>query len=387
MMAWLPIFFMYFNEGLDIKEVILLESIYYFGVFILEVPSGYFSDVIGRRKTLIVSSISFALAYLVFGFTEPQFSIFAIAQLLLACAFSFMSGTNTAFYFESLQDQGLESEFPMREGKVQSYLRYSGALAALIGGIVGSVELRYGFGISFIFILPALIITFLFKEPQKQDKSIALPIEQIRNILSYLKIKELRWLFVYSVLVYVLAHVPYEFYQPYLTVLEKNDFSLPLNAALYSGILFAGTRIFGAITAANSIRLTQIFGLKKLCYASVILQLLIIGALGFVLHPSIILLILLRSVSQSLTAAPVNAEITPRLDKEHRATYLSIQSLFSRFSFSTTLILLAIPIGSEIVNDWPTVSTIFKYSFIGGIVISIPLFMMSSSGLFRKASS
>ena len=384
MMAWLPIFFMYFNEGLELKEVLLLEAIYYFGVFILEVPSGYFSDVIGRRKTLIISAVSFAASYLLFTLAHPQFGMFAIAQVLLAFGFSFMSGTNTAFYYESLQEQGLEAEFAHREGKVQSYLRYAGGVAALIGGLVGSFQLKYGFAVSFLFVIPALLITLRFKEPRSSNKKIALPIEQLKSIIGYLKVNELRWLFVYYILVYVLAHIPYEFYQPYLLVLEKNDFSLPLNAALYSGILFAGTRFFGAFTAAKSISLAEKYGLKKLCYTSIFIQLALIGILGFILHPAIILLILLRSVSMSLTAAPVNSEITPRLKKEHRATYLSIQSLLSRFSFSMTLLLLAIPINSQIVNDWETVSMIFRYSLYAGIVITIPLFLMNSSGLFEK---
>ena len=155
MMAWLPIFFLYFNIGLDIKDVILLESIYYFSVFLLEVPSGYFSDILGRKTTLIISSIAFSCSYIMFGFIEPDFFLFAIAQILLAVGFSFMSGTNTAFYYESLAAQGMENQFPEREAKVQSYLRYSGAVAALLGGIVGSIQLRYGYVISLIFMVPA----------------------------------------------------------------------------------------------------------------------------------------------------------------------------------------------------------------------------------------
>jgi len=281
---------MYFNDGLDIKEVILLESIYYFGVFILEVPSGYFSDVLGRKITLVVSSIAFSSAYLLFGFTDPNFVIFALAQILLACGYSFMSGTNTSFYYESLQDQGLEDQFPAREAKVQSYLRYSGGLAALIGGIVGSIQLRYGFGVSLLFMIPALIITLKFSEPDiDKDVKIAMPLAQLSEIWTYLKSKELRWMFVYATIIYVLSHIPYEFYQPYLTVLEKNGYSLPMHAALFSGLLFAGTRVFGAIVAGNSVKLSQRFGLRKLCYTSIILQLLLIGILAAMLHPAIIL--------------------------------------------------------------------------------------------------
>jgi uncharacterized MnhB-related membrane protein len=39
--------------------------------------------------------------------------------------------------------------------------------------------------------------------------------------------------------------------------------------------------------------------------------------------------------------APLNAATVPRLQQHHRATYLSIQSLIGRLSFSLCLVLLA----------------------------------------------
>jgi len=388
MMAWLPIFFLYFNEGLTFREVILLESIYYISVVILEVPSGYFSDRIGRKKTLVISSLAFAASYLAFGFWRPDFVLFAIAQILLATGFSFMSGTDTAFHYESLVDKGMEREFPDREAKVQSWSSYAGGLAALLGGFLGSVQLSYGYIVSFVFMLPALFITARFSEPtNNSEASAALPLTQLKEIGRYYKSKELVWLFLFSVVLYALIHVPYEFYQPYLSLLEQNDFNIPLDAALYSGVLFAGTRFLGGAVAGQSIFLANKLGLKKLCLLALALQLGIIGILGTLLHPLLILLILLRSVSRSITTAPVNAEIAPRLAQQHRATYFSLQSLVSRLSFSVTLIILSFSIDYQVINEWATLATIFRMSVVGGLIISIPLLFMKSGVLFKKRFS
>jgi len=388
MMAWLPIFFLYFNEGLTFREVILLESIYYISVVILEVPSGYFSDRIGRKKTLVISSLAFAASYLAFGFWRPDFVLFAIAQILLATGFSFMSGTDTAFHYESLVDKGMEREFPDREAKVQSWSSYAGGLAALLGGLLGSVQLSYGYIVSFVFMLPALFISARFSEPtNNSEASAALPLTQLKEIGRYYKSKELVWLFLFSVVLYALIHVPYEFYQPYLSLLEQNDFNIPLDAALYSGVLFAGTRFLGGAVAGQSIFLANKLGLKKLCLLALALQLGIIGILGTLLHPLLILLILLRSVSRSITTAPVNAEIAPRLAQQHRATYFSLQSLVSRLSFSVTLIILSFSIDYQVINEWATLATIFRMSVVGGLIISIPLLFMKSGVLFKKRFS
>ena len=53
---WLPVFFLYFSKHFSLAQVLQLEAIYYLAVVSLEVPSGYFSDVIGRRPTLLTSS-------------------------------------------------------------------------------------------------------------------------------------------------------------------------------------------------------------------------------------------------------------------------------------------------------------------------------------------
>lgn len=56
-MAWMPVFFLYLNQYVSVADVLLLEAIYYLAVVMVEVPSGYFSDVVGRRPTLLGSQL------------------------------------------------------------------------------------------------------------------------------------------------------------------------------------------------------------------------------------------------------------------------------------------------------------------------------------------
>src|SRR6056297_3078966 len=79
---WMPVFFLYFLRHMSLADVLRLEAIYYLGVVLLEVPSGYFSDRIGRKPTLLIANSALALAYLVF-FLGDSFAVFALAQVLL----------------------------------------------------------------------------------------------------------------------------------------------------------------------------------------------------------------------------------------------------------------------------------------------------------------
>ena len=73
---WVPVFFLYFAAALPLDQVLLLEAVYYLGVVVLEVPSGFFSDVVGRRLTLLISSLAFLAGYMLFffgtGIDDPE---------------------------------------------------------------------------------------------------------------------------------------------------------------------------------------------------------------------------------------------------------------------------------------------------------------------------
>ncbi len=52
--------------------------------------------------------------------------------------------------------------------------------------------------------------------------------------------------------------------------------------------------------------------------------------------------------------APLNAAITPCVPQTQRATYLSIQSLVGRLSFSAVLLGLSALAGGDAVTNWPS---------------------------------
>jgi len=66
----MPIIVLFFQEnGLSMKEVFLLQSIFSIGIILFEIPSGYFSDVIGRKKTIILGCIFGFLGFSIYSFS------------------------------------------------------------------------------------------------------------------------------------------------------------------------------------------------------------------------------------------------------------------------------------------------------------------------------
>ena len=79
---WQAIWFLYFQSTLSASEAILLYVVFDVSTTILEVPLGYMSDRIGRRITLILSSLTGAVSALMMALGS-SFEVFALANILL----------------------------------------------------------------------------------------------------------------------------------------------------------------------------------------------------------------------------------------------------------------------------------------------------------------
>ncbi|MDE2798826.1 MAG: MFS transporter [Gemmatimonadota bacterium] len=343
---WLPVFFLYFNEHMPIEQVLRLEAIYYVAVVVLEVPSGYLSDTLGRRLTLLISAVSAIFAYALF-FLGGSFGIFVLAQIGLAASMAFRSGTDTSFHYDLLKCLGREDAYPQREARITRNVFIASAGAALLGGAVSIFALRVAYGLSLLAACVAFALVLLFAEPDREASTARQAsgfFLQIRACLAYLSQPVLGWLMLFSVFMTVVNHIPYEFYQPYIQLLGGQA-PTPLLTGLHTAL----TMGIAAWFARQSIRLRDHLGTRSALMLSAGVQVVLIALMGFFFHPVVALLLALRSVPRALMIAPLNAAVVPRLQQHHRATYLSIQSLIGRLSFSLCLTLLAgISEGSDI---------------------------------------
>jgi len=365
---WLPVFFLYFNERVSLEDVLRLEAIYYAAVVLMEVPSGYMSDRLGRRVTLLVSTVAMTAAHGLF-WVGADFLMLAAAQTCLAAGIAFNSGTDTALHYDSLAALKREKEYAGREAMVARNAFFAGAVAAVAGGAVAVFDLRFAYGLSFVAAVVAIAIVVAMVEPGPRSGAGAHGwfVAHLGRCAKLLGRPSLRWLFCFAVLMTILNHIPYEFYQPYIGLLaadlDPSGRGTPLAAGLHAGV----TMLIGAWIAGRAVRIRDRIGLAQTLLLSTVLQVAIIAAMALVLHPLIALLIVLRSSPRALMAAPLNAAVVPQVGTEHRATYLSMQSLAGRLAFAGTLAGLS-SIGRADTVDWPTLATMLRWSAAVGLV-------------------
>ena len=390
---WLPIFFLYFNQYVSLDQAVRLAAIYYISVVILEVPSGYLSDRWGRRPVLIIGSLLSLTAYLLF-ITAEGFSALVVAEIFLAASIAFQSGSDTAFHYDVLVSMGREEEYSERESRLKQLGLTMLAVSCLLGGWLGSIDLVWPYYLAAFAAVFTVVLTFKFTESDTDSQS---PPERQQGssgwgipgwVRGYLNDSVLRWLLAFYVVGYSLEHVPFEFYQPYLSLLEsRGDLAVAdrLDAPLVSGVIIGLSMFGGALGARVGLSLSSRFGLVTLLGVGLLIQCLIVGGLSLVLSPIVLALVMFRNFSMAMAHGPLMGAIAPRLENHHRATWLSLQSLAGRLFFGSVLMGLSGLSGESVNLDWVTLSLLLKSCLIGGVVLALVLMALRPAELRGKS--
>ncbi len=359
----LPVYFLFFSSKLSLPDVLYLESLYFASVVVLEVPSGWFSDIFGRKKTLITASVFLCIAYILF-LVADTFEMFAIAQIFLAGGIAFNSGTDTSFLLETTQVIDEEETYATHEARATKFNFLGTAAAGILGGIAAIPDYRGAYVLSLIGGVVLLLITIRFKEPSQSKKDDRLNFfTQIISCFRLLRCTHLLWLSLFAVFMIVINHIPYEFYQPYIEELAKKYEVIKATPFLTS-VHLTLTMLVAAWVASQSIRIRNRIGTGATLLSAAGLQIVMMAVMHFFVNIPAAIVTLLRSCPRALMTAPLNAAVAPNVPAARRATFLSLQSLFGRLGFSITLATFGALAGGK---EWEAISTMLEWGMWGGL--------------------
>jgi len=105
-----PIAIIYFSQvagsytlGMGVFSIVMISSA------IFEIPTGIFSDLIGRKNTVILGSIAYFGAAVALALAQ-SFPVLAIAAVLEGLGRSFFSGNNDALLYDTLKQYHQEKQ-------------------------------------------------------------------------------------------------------------------------------------------------------------------------------------------------------------------------------------------------------------------------------------
>ena len=323
----------YESNNLSMKDIMVLQAIYSIAIVVLEIPSGYLADVIGRRKTLILGAIFGTLGFATYSFSYG-FLGFLIAEVILGIGQSCISGADSAMLYDSLLEKGEEKKYSRFEGRIVSLGNISEAAAGIIGGLLAGITLRTPYIAQSFVAFIALPAAITLVEPIRKVPLMKAGIMEIVHIARFALFEDrsLRRNILFSAIIGTATLTMAWFAQPFF---EHIGIEIK-----WFGLLWTSLNLTVAITSYTAHRLESKLGQK---WSILIIALTIpLGylALGrFQVSTGLIILYLFYLVRGYAT--PVLKDYINRVTASHiRATVLSVRNFVIRLLFALTAPLL-----------------------------------------------
>ena len=324
---WLiaPIMIPFYKANhLSTTQFFIVQSAYMAGVLVFEIPSGFFSDVIGRKKTLILGAFFIPIGLGVYAFTSG-FAGFIAAEVILSIGASMRSGTDSAFIYDTLLQLGEESQYPKSQGTADFYTRLGTSTSSIGGGLLALILIRLPFYVNIGSGVGLVILSLYLTEPQREKFSTENPFKDILKIVKYcITHAQIRSLMLYTSLLLSTGIIGVWSYYIYY---EELGLSIGLN-----GVLFALFGLCSGFGARHSHDLEGKLGHKKALFLLLVIS-AAFAALGLGKSLFLIPVIFLAGFMWGFSGPMLLNYLNRLTGSEIRATVLSVNSMAGNISF------------------------------------------------------
>ncbi len=326
-MLVMPIAVLFYQSNqLTMHEIFIIQAVYSLSIVVFEIPSGYFADVLGRKKTIFLGAVFGVVGFSFYSLTYGFWG-FLVAEIILGIGQSMISGADSALLYDSLTDDNQEQDYVKLEGKMISIGNFAEAVAGILGGLLATWSLRYPYYGQILVSFIAVPSSLLLIEPHCSKTRIELGWKQIVEVLRFsFSTRLLRWNILYSSFVgvstltmawfvqpwFIREHVPTEFY----------------------GLLWTALNVIVGLSAMLAYKIQHYWGEKNthiLFNTGIVLGFL--GAAWTSLYIGI-LFIAGFYIARGLATPILKNNINKSTPSNIRATVLSIRNFFIRILFA-----------------------------------------------------
>ena len=319
----------YLDHNLTIFKIAILGIVWTIVKMILEIPSSVLADKWGRKKVMIISSI-FAILQLITILYATEYWHFILASIWSASSFAFLSGTNIAFFYDTLKVMKKEDEFDKYWARQDIYQQIPLIIAFVSSGFLYQFSPLLPFQLSVLFLVLSFLVTLTLHEPKYHK-----PIEEV-SVFSHFK-QSAQFIFKNSYLKAVLlfttlfclgSDLSYGYGQIYLKQLALPVILFGMAYTFKSLLCTVAANLAPSLRRRFSYRSMfgfQIIALTSLFYMMVLTKSYIIGAIGFILI----------AIPHGLFGISKSSYMHQHIQSHQRAT---IESMFSFFIAAVFLI-------------------------------------------------
>ncbi len=138
----------FLEKGMSFAVIGLLLGFRDLCINFMEIPSGAVADVLGRRRSMIVSFAGYIAAFAIFGLASSVWLMF-VAMAFFSVGEAFRTGTHKAIIFEWLARNDRQSEKTKVYGFTRSWSKLGSALSVIIAAALVFTLKKY----SWIFLM------------------------------------------------------------------------------------------------------------------------------------------------------------------------------------------------------------------------------------------
>ncbi len=297
---------------------------------LMEIPTGAFADMMGKKKTLIIAFLLQGLGNVLMGFSS-SFWMLALSLWLLVCVGgAFYSGTIDALIYDSLKVLKEESLFGRKIGALGAMRLWSMAICSVIGGFAYYISPGLPFILNGTVCLVGLVACFFLTEPKIDTEKYTLMSFFRQNTMGFrtlFKGEYMKKLSLYLAVTGAFSLVLYMLLDDLLAV--EYGFS-PMGVSL----LFAAVCLVAGFAAVYLPRWKIKFNQRVILITSMIVigSLLMLSPLIGMIASGIFLLI--RVIFEVLYDNAASVEINHHIESEVRATTLSSLNLLRSIPYA-----------------------------------------------------
>jgi MFS family permease len=320
---WWPIWVIYLQKqrGLSLTQITLLDTPFFFLMVVAEVPTGAVADRFGRRWSLMLGSLMFAIAVFIFAMAD-NYLVILLSYGAWGLGLTFQSGADMALVYDSLKEVGREEEFQTVNSRLTA-LKSLGVLIAILIGAPIAEATSYSFPImlSAGIALLAVPVAYSMHEPAYREQ--ASEEHYLRTLVDGIrdswKQPSLRYIILFSGVLTTATFSPLVFQQPFLSEHGVGTGNL--------GLWQAPIRGAGIVAALMAYQFVGRFGQRGAFAALPVFLVVSNFALAGVDHAGAASAFLGMGLVAGLQPPIIATYINKRIPSDRRATILSVQSV------------------------------------------------------------
>lgn len=330
--------------NMTLLQIGLLEGIYHITSMICEIPSGAWADLVGRKRSMLISRVCITISCIIMLFSR-NFWGFALSFIIQALGNAFTSGSEEALVYDSLKCIDKEDDFIKVNGRLNMLIEVSQAIATVVGGVLAEYSYVWCYAACVVIALLSLVPVVFMTEPpileERTEQLTGMALVKNHFKVSYQVLNNdvrIMKIIVFYSLIFASHALLFFYSQQYFYDSGYNKIQISIV------FLFAG--IISCLGALASDYLYQKLDAKIAFLSAVVISLTMV-CYGFNI-PILAVVVFIISNFFNAVLYPVESECLNRLiPSEQRATLISINSMF----FSIMMIVM-FPIAGMLADVW-----------------------------------